>query len=98
MPDTQARPLWHTGTIYQIYPRSFVDSIGDGIGDLAGIDSRLDYLRNLGIRALWISPSPMKDTAQPMPFDGTCLLSTRRAEPAATDRLDPNEGRLLQEA
>ncbi len=98
MPDTQARPLWHTGTIYQIYPRSFMNSNGDGIGDLAGIESRLDYLCNLGVRALWISPSPMKDTAQPMPCDGTCLLSTRSVEAAAADRLDPNEGRLLQEA
>ncbi|MGY9047066.1 MAG: alpha-amylase family glycosyl hydrolase, partial [Rhodobacterales bacterium] len=64
MSDTQARPWWHTGTIYQIYPRSFMDSNGDGIGDLAGIESKLDYLCELGIKALWISPfspSPMKD-------------------------------------
>lgn len=56
---------WETGVIYQIYPRSFQDSNGDGVGDLAGITSRLDYLRNtLGVDAIWISPmypSPMAD-------------------------------------
>ena len=56
---------WHEGVIYQIYPRSFMDSNGDGIGDLAGVASRLDYLaRTLGIDAVWISPfytSPMAD-------------------------------------
>ena len=43
-------------TIYQIYPRSFQDSNGDGIGDLKGILSRLDYLEDLGINAIWLSP------------------------------------------
>ncbi|MBD0353415.1 MAG: alpha-amylase, partial [Flavisolibacter sp.] len=55
---------WQTGIIYQIYPRSFQDSNGDGIGDLRGIIQRLDYLQWLGITAIWISPiypSPMKD-------------------------------------
>jgi alpha-glucosidase len=55
---------WRDGVIYQIYPRSFADSNGDGIGDLPGILSRLDYLRDLGIAAVWLSPiyrSPMKD-------------------------------------
>lgn len=55
---------WQRGVIYQIYPRSFQDSNGDGIGDLRGIAHRLDYLRALGVDALWISPiyrSPMKD-------------------------------------
>ena len=55
---------WQTGIIYQIYPRSFQDSNGDGIGDLKGILSRLDYVKSLGIEAIWISPifpSPMKD-------------------------------------
>jgi alpha-glucosidase len=55
---------WQSGTIYQIYPRSFQDSNGDGIGDLRGIISRLDHLVDLGIDALWISPiypSPMAD-------------------------------------
>ena len=55
---------WQKGAIYQIYPRSFQDSNGDGIGDLRGIESRLDDLVALGIDAIWISPiypSPMAD-------------------------------------
>ncbi|MEN6435026.1 MAG: alpha-glucosidase [Anaerolineaceae bacterium] len=55
---------WQTAVFYQIYPRSFADGNGDGIGDLAGIRSRLDYLKDLGIDALWLSPhypSPMCD-------------------------------------
>ncbi len=55
---------WRGGVIYQIYPRSFQDSNGDGIGDLKGITQRLDYIASLGVDAIWISPffkSPMKD-------------------------------------
>jgi alpha-glucosidase len=55
---------WQTGIIYQVYPRSFQDSNGDGVGDLKGIISRLDYLQQLGITAVWLSPiypSPMAD-------------------------------------
>lgn len=55
---------WHKATIYQIYPRSFMDSNGDGIGDIKGITSKLDYLQKLGITAIWLSPvyqSPMDD-------------------------------------
>jgi alpha-glucosidase len=58
------RPWWRGATLYQIYPRSFVDSNGDGIGDLPGITSRLDYVASLGVDAVWLSPfftSPMKD-------------------------------------
>ena len=66
MPDTEfpGTQWWQTGVIYQIYPRSFQDSNGDGIGDLRGIAARLDYLVSLGIDAIWISPiytSPMAD-------------------------------------
>jgi len=55
---------WQRGVIYQIYPRSFMDSNGDGTGDLPGITGRLDYLEWLGVDAIWISPifpSPMAD-------------------------------------
>jgi alpha-glucosidase len=55
---------WRGAVIYQIYPRSFQDSNGDGIGDLAGITTRLDHIADLGADAIWISPfftSPMKD-------------------------------------
>ena len=55
---------WQRGVIYQIYPRSFQDTNGDGIGDLRGIEARLDHLVDLGVDALWISPiypSPMAD-------------------------------------
>nr|WP_170541778.1 alpha-glucosidase [Ruegeria arenilitoris] len=59
-----ASDWWRGGVIYQIYPRSFQDSNGDGIGDLRGITQRLDYIAGLGVDAIWISPffkSPMKD-------------------------------------
>lgn len=55
---------WRGAVIYQIYPRSFLDSNGDGIGDLPGIVRKLDYIAELGVDAVWISPfvkSPMKD-------------------------------------
>lgn len=59
-----ARPWWQSAVLYQIYPWSFQDSDGDGIGDLRGIEARLDYLVDLGIDAIWLSPifpSPMAD-------------------------------------
>ncbi len=58
------RDWWRGAVIYQIYPRSYQDSTGDGIGDLAGIVARLPYIATLGVDAIWISPfftSPMKD-------------------------------------
>ncbi|MFL6764121.1 MAG: alpha-amylase family glycosyl hydrolase [Sphingomicrobium sp.] len=59
-----AREWWRGAAIYQIYPRSFADSDGDGIGDLPGITSKLDYVASLGADAIWLSPfftSPMRD-------------------------------------
>ena len=58
------RLWWQDGVIYQVYPRSFQDTNGDGVGDLAGVLARLDYLASLGVEAIWISPfypSPMAD-------------------------------------
>ena len=52
----EPRTWWKEAVIYQIYPRSFMDANGDGIGDLAGITSRLPYLRELGVDVLWLSP------------------------------------------
>ncbi len=55
---------WHDKVVYQIYPKSFADSNGDGIGDIPGIISRLDYLQDLGVDMLWLSPcysSPLAD-------------------------------------
>ena len=57
-------PWWANAVVYQIYPRSFQDTNGDGIGDLKGITSRLDYLADLGVDVLWLSPvyrSPQDD-------------------------------------
>lgn len=59
-----AQDWWRATTVYQIYPRSFSDTNGDGIGDLQGIIDKLDYLKSLGIETIWISPytqSPQKD-------------------------------------
>ncbi|MCS5563234.1 MAG: alpha-amylase family glycosyl hydrolase, partial [Oleiphilaceae bacterium] len=60
----QSQPWWKGGIIYQIYPRSFLDTTGDGIGDLQGITEKLSYVASLGVDAIWLSPfftSPMKD-------------------------------------
>src|SRR6476661_4825945 len=62
MPD--ALPWWQRAPIYQVYPRSFCDSTGDGVGDLAGIAGRLDHVAQLGCGGVWLSPfypSPMAD-------------------------------------
>jgi len=61
---TTPNPWWSNAVVYQVYPRSFQDSNGDGIGDLKGITSRLDYLADLGVDVLWLSPvyrSPQDD-------------------------------------
>ena len=55
---------WRGAVVYQVYPRSFLDTDGDGVGDLPGIVERLDYIASLGVDAIWVSPffkSPMAD-------------------------------------
>jgi len=62
--DAEGHQWWQHAVFYEIYPRSFMDSNGDGIGDLAGIDSKMDYLKSLGIDAIWLTPcypSPQVD-------------------------------------
>jgi alpha-glucosidase len=62
--DAEGHQWWQDAVFYEIYPRSFADSNGDGIGDLNGIASKLDYLKDLGVDAIWISPcypSPQVD-------------------------------------
>jgi alpha-glucosidase len=54
--NTSSDPWWKHGVIYEIYPRSFQDTDGDGIGDIKGITSRLDYIKDLGVDAIWITP------------------------------------------
>ena len=61
---TLSTPWWKGAVIYQIYPRSFADSNGDGIGDLPGVLAHLDHVASLGVDGVWLSPffrSPMKD-------------------------------------
>src|SRR5690349_13452127 len=61
---TMQNAWWHSAVVYQIYPRSFADADGDGMGDLRGIIQRLDHLAGLGVDVLWLSPvypSPQDD-------------------------------------
>jgi len=63
-PVVSTSPWWNSGVIYQVYIRSFADGNGDGTGDIAGLRSRLPYLKELGVDGLWINPwykSPLAD-------------------------------------
>lgn len=71
-------PWWRQAAVYQIYPRSFADSNGDGMGDLPGVTARMGYLSELGIDAIWLSPfyPPRWPTA------GTTSMITAMSIPA----------------
>src|ERR1700733_8925591 len=62
--DAEGHQWWQHAVFYEVYPRSFADSDNDGVGDLKGITSKMDYLRDLGVDAIWITPcfpSPQVD-------------------------------------
>ena len=64
VPSHDKNPWWREAIIYQVYPRSYLDTNGDGVGDLPGITAKLDYIASLGVDIVWLSPffkSPMKD-------------------------------------
>ena len=86
------RKWWHDKVAYQIYPKSFYDSNGDGIGDLQGIIQKLDYLKDLGVDIVWISP------IYPSPFadQGYDISDYYNIDPAFGTLEDMDE--LIQEA
>ena len=88
MEETLARPWWKDAVFYQIYPRSFQDSNGDGIGDIPGIISRLDEIAALGVSGLWLSPlycSPDADNGYDI--SDYCAIDPRYGSLADFDRL-----------
>ncbi len=88
MGTDSATPWWQRGVIYQIYPRSFLDSSGDGVGDLDGIRRQLDHVHWLGVDALWLSPiyrSPMADFGYDV--SDHCDIDPVFGDLAAFDRL-----------
>ena len=62
-PSAPVQAWWKECTVYQIYPSTFADSNGDGWGDVKGITSKLDYLKDLGVDVVWVSPSSSQLTS-----------------------------------
>ncbi len=85
---TNELPWWKKGVVYQIYPRSFMDSTGDGVGDLAGITARLDHLAELGVDAIWLSPiQPSPDADFGYDISDYCDVHPQYGDLAAFDAL-----------
>ena len=85
---------WRSAIIYQVYPRSYQDSTGDGVGDLAGITQRLDHIKELGVDCIWLSPifeSPQED----MGYDVSDYVALFNPDllPAAIKALNPTPNR-----
>jgi alpha-glucosidase len=82
----QGAPWWRDAVFYQLYPRSFADSGGDGVGDLDGVTARLDYLDQLGVDAIWLNPV----TVSPMADHGYDVADPRDVDPlfGGLDALD----------
>jgi alpha-glucosidase len=79
---------WQRGVFYQIYPRSFCDASGDGLGDLHGIHERIDYLAWLGVDAIWLSPIyPSEDVDLGYDVSDYCSVDPRLGTLADFDRL-----------
>jgi len=83
-------PWWSHAVFYQVYPRSFADGDGDGVGDLGGVTARLDHLHQLGVDAIWLNPvmvSPMADhgydVADPRDVDRRCGSGSTAASTAS---------------
>ena len=68
---------WKQAVVYQIYPRSFKDVTGDGLGDIAGVTEKMDYLKNLGVDAIWLSPFYPSDLAD----GGYDVIDYRNVDP-----------------
>ena len=80
-------PLWYKdAVIYEVHVRAFFDSNDDGIGDFAGLTSKLDYIQDLGVNTIWLLPfypSPLRTTATTSPTITTSIRSTARATTSA---------------
>ena len=92
MLDKSKRGWWESAVFYQIYPKSFQDTDGDGIGDLQGIISRLDYLEYLGIDGIWLSPV----CASPQVDNGYDISDFRAIDPMFGSMADMEQ--LIDEA
>lgn len=80
----EPRGWWRDAVIYQVYPRSFADANGDGMGDLPGIRSRLPHLRDLGVDAVWLSRSTPRRRPTPATTSPTTARWTRCSAPCWT--------------